>query len=109
MTNPDFAAPEEAGGERDEFGLRAIGKLEASPNTEVLFNLHYAEDNGINASPLNDRLELDDHQISIDPSGIQDTDNEFYGGSVSVTHAFSDSLTLVSHTAYEGYNPAIWI
>ena len=104
VTNPDFAAPEEAGGERDEFGLRAIGRLQGSPNTEVLFNLHYAEDNGINASPLNDSLELEDHQISIDPSGIQDTDNEFYGGSVSVTHDFSDSLTLVSHTAYEGYN-----
>ena len=104
VTNPDFAAPEEAGGERDEFGLRAIGRLKASPKTEVLFNLHYAEDNGINAAPLNDSLELEDHQISIDPSGIQDTDNEFYGGSVSVTHEFSDNLTLVSHTAYEGYN-----
>ena len=103
VTNPDFTAPEEAGGERDEFGLRAIGRLQASPNTEVLLNVHYAEDNGINAAPLNDSLDLEDHQISIGAEGIQDTDNEFYGTSVTVTHDFGD-LTLVSHTAYEGYN-----
>ena len=102
-TNPDFAAPEDAGGVRDEFGLRAIGRLETSPKTEVLFNAHYAEDNGINPSPLNDSLDLEDHQISIDPDGIQDTDNEFYGGSVTLTHDFGE-LTLVSHTAYEAYN-----
>jgi len=103
VTNPDFTAPEEAGGKRDEFGLRAIGRLQASPKTEVLLNVHYAEDNGINPAPLNDSLDLEDHQISVGPDGIQDTDNEFYGTSVTLTHDFGD-LTLVSHTAYEGYN-----
>jgi iron complex outermembrane receptor protein len=103
VTNPAITAPKEAGGERDEFGLRAIGRLQASPNTEVLLNIHYAEDNGINQAPLNDSLDLDPHQISIGPDGIQDTDNEFLGGSVNVTHDFGD-LTLVSHTAYESYN-----
>lgn len=103
VTNPDVTAPKEAGGKRDEFGLRAIGRLQASPATEVLLNIHYAEDNGINQSPLNDSLDLGNHEISIGPDGIQDTDNEFYGGSVNVTHDFGD-LTLVSHTAYEGYN-----
>jgi len=102
-TNPDFIAPEEAGGERDEFGLRAIGRLTASQNTEVLLNVHYAEDNGINPAPLNDSLDLNDHQISVSADGVQDTDNEFYGSSVTVTHDLGD-LSLVSHTAYEGYN-----
>ena len=103
VTNPEVSAPEEAGGERDEFGLRAIGRLQASPATEVLLNIHYAEDNGINAAPLNDSLDLGSHEISVGPDGIQDTDNEFYGGSVNVTHDFGN-LTLVSHSAFEGYN-----
>jgi len=103
VTNPDVTAPTEAGGKRDEFGLRAIGHLQASPNTEVLLNIHYAEDNGINQAPLNDSLDLDDHQISIGPDGIQDTDNEFWGGSATVTHDFGN-VTLVSHSAYEAYN-----
>jgi len=103
VTNAAITAPKEAGGKRDEFGLRAIGRLEASPNTEVLLNVHYAEDNGINQAPLNDSRTVDNHQISIGPDGIQDTDNEFYGASVNVTHDFG-SLRLVSHTAYTGYN-----
>ena len=103
VTNPEVTAPTEAGGKRDEFGLRAIGRLQASPATEVLLNIHYAEDNGINQAPLNDSLDLGNHEISVGPDGIQDTDNEFFGGSVNVTHDFGD-LTLVSHTAYEGYN-----
>ena len=74
VTNPDVTAPSDAGGKRDEFGLRAIGRLQATPNTEVLLNVHYAEDNGINPAPLNDSLDLDDHQISVGPDGIQDTD-----------------------------------
>lgn len=102
-TNPDVSAPEEAGGERDEFGLRAIGRLQASPQTEVILNFHYGEDNGINQAPLNDSRPVGKHEISIGPDGIQDTDNEFYGTSVNVTHDFGD-LRLVSHTAYTGYN-----
>jgi len=103
ITNPDITAPKEAGGKRDEFGLRAIGRLQASPATEVILNIHYAEDNGINQAPLNDSLDLDKFEISIGPDGIQDTDNEFFGGSVNITHDFGN-FTLVSHSAYEGYN-----
>jgi len=103
VTNPDVEAPSEAGGTRDEFGLRAIGRLDAAPNTEVLLNFHYAEDNGINQAPLNDSLDLGRHEISVGPDGIQDTDNEFWGGAVTVTHNL-DQFSLVSHTAYEAYN-----
>lgn len=103
VTNPNVTAPKSGGGRRDEFGLRAIGLLKASPKTDVILNVHYAEDNGINTAPLNDSLDIGNHEISIGPDGIQDTDNEFYGASVNVTHDF-DGLTLVSQTAYEGYN-----
>lgn len=103
VTNEAISAPENGAGRRDEFGLRALGLLTVSPNTEALFNLHYAEDNGINTAPLNDSLDLDDHEISVGPDGIQDTDNEFHGGSVKVTHDTGD-LTFVSLTAYEAYN-----
>ncbi|WP_026941066.1 TonB-dependent receptor [Hellea balneolensis] len=103
VTNDTVTAPKEAGGKRDEFGLRAIGRLQASPNTEVFLNAHYAEDNGINQAPLNSSRDVDKHEISIGPDGIQDTDNEFYGTSVNVTHDFGD-FALVSHTAYTGYN-----
>lgn len=103
VTNNAISAPKEAGGKRDEFGLRAIGRLQASPNTEVILSAHYAEDNGINQAPLNDSRTVGKHEISIGPDGIQDTDNEFYGASVNVTHNFGE-LTLVSHTAYTGYN-----
>jgi len=103
VTNDAVSAPEEAGGVRDEFGLRAIGRLKASPATDVILNAHYAEDNGINPAPLNDSLDLGSHEISVGPNGIQDTDNEFFGGSVTVTHDFGN-ITLTSLSAYEGYN-----
>lgn len=103
VTNDAIEAPKQGGGERDEFGLRAIAWLKASPATDVLMNIHYAEDNGINQAPLNDSSNVEAHQISIGPDGIQDTDNEFFGASVNVTHAF-ENLTLVSLTAFESYN-----
>ena len=103
VTDPDVIAPKAAGGKRDEFGLRAIGRLQAAPNTEVLLNVHYAEDNGINPSPRNEGLDVDRHEISVGPDGIQDTDNEFYGASVNVTHK-RNGFTLTSLSAYEGYN-----
>ena len=103
VTNSGIDAPKAAGGQRDEFGLRAIAHLKTSPNTDAIFNVHYAEDNGVNPAPLNDSRTVGDHEISIGPDGIQDTDNEFYGASVNVTHKFDD-LTLVSQTAYTGYN-----
>lgn len=103
VTDTDVTAPKEAGGKRDEFGLRALGLLQASPNTEVVMNVHYAEDNGINPSPRNEGLELGKHEISVGPTGVQDTDNEFYGANVTVTHHAGD-LSITSLTAYEGYN-----
>jgi len=103
VTDTSVTAPNSAGGKRDEFGLRAIGRLDASPNTEVLLNIHYAEDNGINPSPRNESLELGKHEISVGPDGIQDTDNEFFGVSATVTHK-RDAFIFTSLSAFEGYN-----
>lgn len=103
VTNAAIPAPKFGGGKRDEFGLRAIGLLTASPNTDVLFNLHYAEDNGVNTAPLNDSRDVGTHEISIGPDGIQDTDSEFHGGSAKITHRAGD-VTVTSLTAYEAYN-----
>ena len=106
VTNDAVSAPEEAGGVRDEFGLRAIGRLKASPATDVILNAHYAEDNGINPAPLNDSLDLGSHEISVGPNGIQDTDNEFFGGSVTVTHDFGNiTLTSLSCLLYTSPSP----
>lgn len=102
VTNTDIQAPSAAGGKRSEFGLRALGRLTASPNTDVLFNLHYAEDNGINPAPLNDSRDVGPHEISIGADGIQDTDNEFHGGSVKITHQ-AGNVEIISLTAYEAY------
>ncbi|WP_409432299.1 TonB-dependent receptor [Litorimonas sp. RW-G-Af-16] len=103
VTDAAVTAPKAAGGERDEFGLRALGLLQASPKTEVLLNVHYAADNGVNPSPRNEGLDVGKHEISVGPDGIQDTDNEFYGASVTVTHD-AGNFDLTSLTAFEGYN-----
>ncbi len=103
QTNDEILAPKSGGGQRDEFGLRAIGRFSLSTSTEVLVYVHYSEDNGVNPAPLNDSLDIGSHRISIGPDGIQDTDNEFYGTSLVLNQEFGD-LSLVSQTAYTGYN-----
>ena len=102
VNNPAVTAPKAGGGKQDEFGLRAIGRLTPSDQTEVLLNVYYAEDNGINAAPLNDSLDLGKHEISVGPDGIQDTNNAFYGASAQVSQRFG-TLDFVSQTAYTGY------
>ncbi len=96
-------APKDGGGRADEFALRALGAWTPNQNTHVLFSAHYGEDNGINTAPRNSALAVKDHQISIGAQGVQDTDNEFYGASVNVTHDW-DAYSLYSQTAFEGYN-----
>ena len=103
VTDPAVTAPKEAGGERDEFGIRAIGRLQLPSETEVHINLHYAEDNGINAAPRNESLDVGRHEISVGPDGIDNTDNEFYGASLEITRE-SGAYRLTSLSAFEGYN-----
>ncbi len=108
MTNNTVAAPKSAGGERDEFGIRARVLFKASHDSEILLTTHYSEDNGVNPAPINSSFSdgdtaLGKHEISIGPDGIQDTDNEFYGSVIEVNHKFGDyALTVLA--GYEGYN-----
>ncbi|MAN44711.1 MAG: TonB-dependent receptor [Alphaproteobacteria bacterium] len=95
--------PEDAGGVRDEFGLRLGLNWERALGGSLLIRTHYEEDNGVNATPRNDTLNLSDHEISSSGDGLQDTDNEFYGISAEYERALG-RWTLTSLTSFEGYN-----
>ncbi len=104
LTDPAFPlGPDEAGGRRDEFGLRASALWDVGVESSVLLRAHYEEDNGVNPAPRNSSLSVGDHEISVGPDGVQDTDNEFYGASVEGQTAFG-AWTLDSLTSVEGYN-----
>lgn len=105
VTNTDVAAPAEAGGTVDEFGTRLSMKYLASDKSELILRAHYAEDKGINPAPFNGNLEssLSDHQISVGADGVQDSDNDFYGGSITYKYSHAD-YQLDWITAREGYH-----
>jgi iron complex outermembrane receptor protein len=97
----NVSGPSAAGGETDQFGLRA-GLLFDLDASELLLSAHYEEDNGVNTTPRNDSLTLGDHEISSEGEGIQDTDNAFYGVSAEYTRTLG-AWELFSLTAIEGY------
>ncbi len=97
--------PDAAGGVRDEFGLRLGLNWEDALGGKLLVRTHYEEDNGINAAPRNDTLDLSDHEISVGRDGIQDTDNAFYGTSAEYTRDIG-AWSLTSLTAFEGFHQA---
>ncbi len=99
----NVGGPDAAGGERDEFGLRANLLWNVTPTAELLLAAHYEEDNGVNAAPRNDSLDLSDHEISVAGDGLQDTDNEFFGISARYERTLG-RWALESLTALEGYN-----
>lgn len=95
--------PQEAGGVRDEFGLRASWLWQPADGPSVLLRGHYEEDNGVNATPLNAGLDLGDHEISTEGDGVQDTDNDFFGASLEF-NASAGAWDITSLSAVEGYN-----
>jgi len=95
--------PEDAGGVRDEFGLRLGLNWDDMLGGSLLMRTHYEEDNGVNASPRNDSLDLGDHEIAVEGTGTQDTDNAFYGLSAEYTRDLG-RWALSSLTAFEGYH-----
>lgn len=99
----NVAGPEEAGGVRDEFGLRLGLNWDNAFGGNLLVRTHYEEDNGVNTTPLNDTLALGDHEIASAGDGLQDTDNEFYGISAEYTRPLGQ-WALTSLTSFEGYN-----
>tara|TARA_R110001599_G_scaffold18744_5_gene72559 strand:- start:17076 stop:19316 length:2241 start_codon:yes stop_codon:yes gene_type:complete len=96
------AGPADAGGVRDEFGLRLGLLWENAGGGELLVRTHYEEDNGINTTPRNDSLDLGDHEIAVAGDGLQDTDNAFYGVSAEYSRTLG-RWDLTSLTAFEGY------
>ena len=103
QTNPAIPrGSNDVGGVRDEFGLRASLAFD-SGSSNTLLRLHYEEDNGINATPRNSSLSVDDHEISSEGDGVQDTDNEFYGAALEYRRPVGE-WELYSLTAAEGYN-----
>lgn len=97
----NVSGPDAAGGETDQFGLRA-GLLFDLDASELLLRAHYEEDNGVNATPRNDSLTVADFEISSEGEGIQGTDNAFYGVSAEYTRALGE-WELFSLSAIEGY------
>ncbi len=95
--------PNRAGGERDEWGVRASLNWKAGDAFNLLLRTHYEEDNGVNPSPRNSSLSLGRHEISIGPDGVQDTDNEFYGVSLEGSGELG-GWNAYSLAAVEGYN-----
>jgi iron complex outermembrane receptor protein len=101
QTDPAFPAPDSAGGERDEFGVRASLAWEGE-GARLLLRTHYEEDNGVNPAPRNSSLNVGKHEISVGADGVQDTDNEFYGVSLEAV-APVGTWEIFSLTAVEGY------
>ncbi len=102
QSDPGFAqGPTRAGGERDEFGLRASLQWERDA-ARVLLRAHYEEDNGVNPAPRNLDLDVGKHEISVGGDGVQDTDNEFFGASLEAAMSLG-AWEIFSLTAIEGY------
>lgn len=98
----NVGGPDEAGGVRDEFGMRGALALDLSPGVELILRAHVEADRGVNPAPLNSTLSLDDHQISVGADGIRDTDSNFFGASAEVTADLGD-WRVVSLTSFEGF------
>jgi len=96
-------APSSSAGSREEFGVRASLVSELESGASVYLRAHYEEDNGINTSPRNGAIDVDDFEISVAGDGEQNTDNEFYGLSVEWTQEVL-GWDVTSITALEGYN-----
>lgn len=104
QSNPAIArGPKAAGGKRDEFGLRASLLYEFDSEAALLLRGHYEEDNGVNATPLNDSLDLGKHEISSEGDGVQNTNNDFFGAALE-GEAQWGRWSVYSLSAVEGYN-----
>ena len=63
---------------------------------------HYERDRGINVTPRNDSLDVDDFEISSEGLGLKDTENDFYGMSLRARTVWN-GWDVMSLSAYEGY------
>ena len=98
----NVGGPEDAGGVRDEYGVRGALAFDLGEGSELLLRAHMEADNGVNPAPLNSALVLGDHQISVGADGVRDTDNDFHGLSAEYTTRWGD-WRITSLTAAEGF------
>ena len=98
----NLGGPEDAGGVRDEYGVRGALAFDMGEGSELLLRAHVEADNGVNPAPRNSALVLGDHQISVGADGVRDTDNDFQGLSVEYTTRWGD-WRITSLTAAEGF------
>lgn len=98
----NVGGPANAGGVRDEYGVRGALAFDVGADSELLIRAHVEADNGINPAPLNSALVLDDHQISVGADGVQDTNNDFHGVSAEYTTRLGD-WRITSLTAVEAF------
>lgn len=93
---------DDAGGVREEYGVRGSLALDLSPGVQLLLRGHVEADLGVNPAPRNSALVLSDHQISVGADGVQDTNNRFYGASAELT-ADAGDWRITSLTSFEGF------
>jgi iron complex outermembrane receptor protein len=98
----NVGGPDDAGGVRDEYGVRGALVFDVGAQSELLVRGHVEADNGVNPAPLNSALALSDHQISVGADGVRDTDNDFHGLSAAFTTRVGD-WRITSLTAAEGF------
>ncbi|HRP11546.1 MAG TPA: TonB-dependent receptor [Terricaulis sp.] len=98
----NVGGPKDAGGVRDEYGVRVSFAFDLGADRALLLRGHVEADNGINPAPLNSSLTLGDHQISVGADGVQDTNNDFHGLSAQY-NARIGAWRFTSLTAAEGF------
>lgn len=86
----NVGGPDEAGGVRDEYGLRGALAFDLGETGELLVRAHVEADNGVNPAPRNSALSVGKHEISVGADGVRDTNNDFRGMSAQYTRAWGD-------------------
>lgn len=98
----NVGGPKEAGGVREEYGVRGALAFDTGGRGELLLRAHVEADTGVNPAPRNSGLALGDHQISVGADGVQETDNAFHGLSAEYTTGWGP-WRITSLTAAEGF------
>lgn len=98
----NVGGPREAGGVRDEYGVRGSLAIDLGGAGALVLRTHAEADNGINPAPRNSSLALGRREIAVGPDGVRDTDNDFHGASAEYAVRWG-AWRITSLTAAEGF------
>lgn len=98
----NIAGPADAGGVRDEYGLRGALEVDLGAESTLLLRAHIEADNGVNPAPRNSGLVLGKHEIAVGADGVRGTDNDFHGASLQYSARWG-RWRVTSLTAIEGF------